>query len=148
MVQYSSVTSPYFTSAITAWQTVHQWNRFACSAESWLMVVPRQRRLWGSDDLSLAAHATLTATWVDQDPSRSSRCAVFTHRTQSEPSKQRQQRVKDRGGSFPHDRHLSSGCVVSVSDVIHFWLTSRKPVGGCVDIIDLSYRTRCMWIGS
>lgn len=52
MVQYSAVTTQYFTSGVTPLQqTVHQWNQwnpFTCSAESWLTASPNWSRLWGT----------------------------------------------------------------------------------------------------
>lgn len=52
MVQYSAVTTQYFTSGVTPLQqTVHQWNQwnpFTCSAESWLTASPNRSRLWGT----------------------------------------------------------------------------------------------------
>lgn len=46
----------------TIFQTVHQWNHFARSAESWLMSVPRRRRLWGVARTALHHHLCTSNT--------------------------------------------------------------------------------------
>lgn len=120
MVQYSSVTTQYFTSGITPpQQTVHQWkqwNPFTCSAESWLTARPNCSWLWGTARVvlrqmafAITGHATVTATWLDQELKVHN--LNFKKKT---PAKNQR----------PHSIASSSLTVWSES---HVWLTSFCP---------------------
>lgn len=84
-LQYMSATTQYFTSGVAPQrQTVHQRNRFAQSAESWLMAKPHQWGLWGIAHVALCrmtsahtVHGTLTATWLRDE--FMALCEVWVH---------------------------------------------------------------------